>query len=219
MPKRKELPKCALEWTDRKPSFPCEMRWREFADEYIKDFNASAAYRRCTWTKSSETQSAKNASTRLMSLPPVQGYIKEAIEARKKRTHLDQDAVVLEQARIGLSNISEFLKWDNNGIHITPSENLSDDALRALEMIEIYETDLGGGVIKRRIKFKLHSKAPALESLAKHFGMYTEKHEHTHKFGVIKVPMRVEPSEWLDAVSRELEQSSDGYGDADSDDR
>lgn len=214
MPGKKGPPKRTLEWpADREPFFTQEVKWREFADEFIKDFHATDAYKRCSWTRVTKATSAHQSAARLLATGAVQGYIREAIEARKKRTHLDQDAVVLEQARIGLSNISEFIKWDGKGIHVTPSEDLSDDALRALEMVEIHETEFGDGVIKRRIKFKLHPKAPALESLAKHLGMYTQKHEVTHKFGVIRVPARVEPKDWIETVSHELEYTNGSSSD------
>lgn len=75
-------------------------RWKEFAQEFVVDFNAAGAAVRCGYSK----RSAKQIANDLLQKPEVQGFITDAIEARKARTQVDADTVVQRLATIALAD-------------------------------------------------------------------------------------------------------------------
>lgn len=160
---------------DKQPSNRVKTRWREFAYEYIKDFHARAAYKRCVWTDAGNDDNASASASRLLKEPVVQEYIDEAIAERNRRANLgaSEEAIIIEQLRIAMSDLKSYMKWDHNGLKVRPSDDLTEDESRALSGVEIVESyDQDGGVKSRKFKFSTHSKSAALESLSKHLGMY-----------------------------------------------
>lgn len=184
--------------------FTKSQKEQEFARQYILDFNAGKAYGRCPWAP--ENRSGWSTSgTKLLALESVQGYIRDLIEERKRRMVVSIDSVIMEQARIGFSDIRNYFTWDADGnIQLRESSILDEDYSRAIESLEIVDSQYG-----RKIKLKLHSKAVALESLAKHLGMYTERHSIDVNYGTIELPAIVQASDWAKVVKQE---TGDGSG-------
>lgn len=65
---------------------------QRFADEYLIDLNATAAYRRAGYT--AKGNAAEVNSSRLLSNAKVQKYIQERMADREKRTEITQDMVL-----------------------------------------------------------------------------------------------------------------------------
>ncbi|KVD35438.1 hypothetical protein WK59_03855 [Burkholderia ubonensis] len=65
---------------------------QRFADEYLKDRNASAAYQRAGYKATGN--SAETAASRLLREPEVQAYIEEREAALRKRLEIEQDDIV-----------------------------------------------------------------------------------------------------------------------------
>lgn len=170
----RQLPGDAQALFDRRAQ---EIKWREFASEYIVDFKGTRAIERCK-AYQSEGSSASAIASQLLKRPEVQKYIVEALEDRKDRLELSQDLVVKELLRIGVSDVSNYTKWGPNGLEIKPSEDLSEDDTRALESIEMVESyDSYGQVKNRKVKVKVHNKNAALDALMKHLGGYRENNK------------------------------------------
>lgn len=80
--------------------------------------------------------------------------------------------VLQELARIGFSNIQDYLHPGNNVRDLT---QLPKEKVAAVESIQVEEIEVDESVVKRKTKFKLYSKLSALEKLGQHLGMFNDK--------------------------------------------
>lgn len=163
--------------------FTQEQRQREFAQQYVLDFKAVAAYRRCLFKVGEDKPSDSAAASKMLGTPAVQEYIRELVEARQSRFEVRGDRVISELARIAFSDITNYFTWENGRIRLKDSAMLEENASRAVERLDIVEYESPSGRTLTRTKLKLYNKAQALDLLAKHLGLFTEKHEITHTLG------------------------------------
>lgn len=194
--------------------FTHEQKYREFAQQYLFDFKAVAAYRRCNFKVGEAKQSDSASASKLLSNPEVQEYIRELAEERQRRLEVKVDRIVEEQARIGFADIRNYFEWDAGEIRLKDSAMLDENASRAIERLEMTTYESPSGEVTKRVKIKLHSKSAALESLAKHLGMYTEKHQVEVKYGTVAVPATTSPKDWMDVIRQEIEHVSGTNGSA-----
>jgi len=126
---------------------------------------------------------AKNYGS-LLKQPKIQSALKE-ICAPIMTGHI---ATIREVAKF-LTNcidakITDYCSWDENGVTIYhPSNELTDEQIKAIREIDITEVQTRGG-IRRNMKIRLHDPLRAAELLGKYHGMFQEKVEHT---GEIKI--------------------------------
>ena len=142
-----------------------------FAEEYLKDLNATQAATRAGYSE----KTASSQGERLLRNAEVKEAIHKAMGERSERTKMKADEVLLEFARIGQSNILDYVSFGIEGVALRDSSELTEDQARCIS--EVSETVNAQGV--RQIKFKLHDKIRALENLARHLGLLVEKHEHS----------------------------------------
>lgn len=157
--------------------FTQDQKHQEFARQYILDFKPTAAYRRCNFKTGEAKQSDSTAASKLLATQAVQGYIQAFSEQRVSRLEVKTERIIEEQARIAFADIRNYFEWTHGEIRLKDSAMLDENASRAIERLEVTEYETPSGATTRRIKVKLHSKAAALDALAKHLGMYTEKHQ------------------------------------------
>lgn len=88
------------------------------------------------------------------------------------------DRVKLEIARIALADLASLYRADGS---FKPLSELDVDQRATLAGFEtiVKNAQAGDGVTDTVLKVKLWDKPKALEMLAKHFGMLTEKVEHS----------------------------------------
>lgn len=140
-------------------------RQRRFVDEYLIDLNGAAAARRAGYSATC----AKSYSANLIGKPHVAAAIAEAKSERLQRTHVTQDRVIAEYARLAFADIREFVDWGPDGVVLKPSDGLADEQARCVAEVTETRTQHGGS---RRVK--LHDKKGALDALARHLGMFTD---------------------------------------------
>jgi phage terminase small subunit len=158
----------------RREKRPILIRQQRFVDEYIISFNATDAARRAGYSyHSAPTLAAQN-----LAKPNIQRAITEAIKARIARTHITQDRVVIEIAKLAFVDMADFAKWGPDGVTVIDSSELGTDATSAIAEVSESRTAKNSTV-----KFKLHDKKGALELLMRHLGMFVEKVEHSGKDG------------------------------------
>ena len=71
------------------------------------------------------------------------------------------------------------MKWGPDGVTLRDSSELTDDEAAMVAEVVQTTTDKGGS-----IRLKLHDKKGALDSIAKHLGLFIEQHEHSGALGV-----------------------------------
>jgi phage terminase small subunit len=164
---------------------------RRFVEEYMVDFNATQAAIRAGYSKRTAGRIGDQNVKKLV--------IKEAIQAQmnalSEKTGITAERVREELGRLAFSNMDDYAEWGPGGVTLTDSSQLSEDAARAVAEVSQTITKEGGS-----IRFKLHDKKGALDSLAKHFGMFTEKVEHS---GTVEV--KVNEVKWTQRAEAEDE--------------
>lgn len=148
-------------------------RQARFVEEYLVDLNATQAAKRAGYSPTS----AKQVSVEVMSNPSVSRAVAERVADRNERLEMRQDAVVLELARLGFSNMADYIRFDTDGQPVVDLEKCSREQLACIQEITTEtrrETGEDGersaDVIK--VKVKLYDRRQALESLGKHLGLY-----------------------------------------------
>jgi len=146
-----------------------------FVEEYLVDANGKAAAIRAGYSpKTAEVQ-----ASRLLRSPKVRVPFEDAMQARSKRTEVTADRVVTEYAMISFANMRDY--WPRTGETID-LQRLDRDRTAAVKEIIIDEFVDQAGTLHRRTRLKLHDKRAALDSLARHLGMFVDRSVHEATF-------------------------------------
>ncbi len=161
---------------------------KRFVEEYIIDLNATQAAIRAGYSE----KTARSQGQRLLTNVDIENEIQRAMDKRSLRTEITADMVLREYAKIGFSNISDYLKVNSRETVVDYKENEEGERSPVTEWVqsvELYDTD---GIGKEKmdavaeikqtrdgIALKLHDKKGALDSIARHLGMFTDKIEHS----------------------------------------
>lgn len=152
-----------------------------FVAEYLVDHNATKAAIRAGY-------SAKTAS-RIGPQTLEKPWVNAVVQAKQKkiadRLGVTAERVISELARLAFSDMAKFADWGPDGVRLKDSLQLSADDARCVA--ELGETTSKDGGSRR---FKLHDKKGALDSLAKHLGLFApEKLEHSGPGGTPLEPL------------------------------
>ncbi len=152
---------------------------QRFVEEYLVDLNATQAAIRAGYSP----KTARKIGSQNLSKLIIAEAIAEAQEARSARTHITQDRVLQELARIGFSDIRRIMTA--KGALLDPAE-WDDEAAAAISSIEVVtnsgdhgKDEEGRKIVERTHKIKVWDKNSALERLGRHLGMFPNKHEHS----------------------------------------
>ena len=157
-------------------------RHEQFCQEYIIDFNGTRAATDAGFSK----RSAKVTACRLLTKANIQQRNYELLKDRSERTKITQDMVLQELKILACSDFRDYgeiirdLAHPDGRLKLKVFNEIKGDATRAIQSISEHITKDG-----IQLKFKLHSKTPALELLGKHLGAFVDlnikgkfKHEH-----------------------------------------
>jgi len=154
-------------------------KYARFAEEYLVDLNATEAYVRSGGK--SRGKAANVMGCRWLERADVQKAIQEGIAKRAKRTEITQDMVLAEYAKLAFLDPRRFFDEHGNLIDI---HRLPADVAAALSSMDVTVERVGEDAegkpqfaMVRKIKFA--DKKGALDSVARHLGMFTDKVEVT----------------------------------------
>ncbi len=142
--------------------------WEAFCQEYVKDFNTTAAMFKVRKYKNENAAGA--AGCRLLRNAKVSARVKELMAVRTDRIHVEIDNIVMELAILAFSDIRNICSWNDGGLNLKSSDELSPAVSKAIKEVTYHFSDGKG-----RVQVKMHDKFPALEKLGKHLGMFAEK--------------------------------------------
>lgn len=152
---------------------------RRFTDEYLIDLNATRAYKAIYTNIKSDSVAAANAS-RLLRSAKVQEYLQAKQSELQQRTEITQERVLKEYARLGFFDPRKLFNANGSPKEITELDDDTAAVLAGLDIMEIYE---GKGEDREFVgylkKYKLADKKGALDSIARHLGMFNDKIEHS----------------------------------------
>jgi phage terminase small subunit len=109
----------------------------------------------------------------------VQDRVAELQAARVQLLKVTQDQVVREFAKLAFVNMQDFITVQADGSAYTDLRKLTRDQAAAIQEITVdrgYTEGRGDAARNvKRVKVKLADKQGALNSFAKHLGMYTDR--------------------------------------------
>ncbi len=149
-----------------------------FVAEYLIDLNATQAAIRAGYSE----KTAQQQGSRLLLNVVVQEAISKGQNKTAEKLEVTKDRIVEELAKIGFSNMLDYMRAGSDGDPYLDFSNLTREQAAALAEVTVEDFKDGRGEdarAVRRIKFKLHDKKGALVDLAKMLGFMVEKHEHS----------------------------------------
>lgn len=179
------------------PGSDLTAKQKAFAEQYIIDNNATAAYERAGY-KTKNLNSAGAAASRLLGNVRVLRYVQYLQEQRSQRLQLSADDVLEEIARIAKSNIADVVDITPLGIVVKNGQQLSRHVTAAISEITCTETERG---VTTRVK--LHDKISALNLAAKHTGLTSDLNQAIATFRRYGYEVRQTPSgyEFIDTYA------------------
>lgn len=176
-------------------------RQQRFVEEYLVDLNGTQAAIRAGYSE----KTAPSQASRLLTNANIMAALQAARARLAKKLEVTQERVLQELARIAFADVRDLFTWDEQQACYVPSTNLTDDQAAAIASIEAetmrFTREDGLTETKIKLKLKTYDKKGALDSLAKHLGMFIERHEHTGKDGG---PMEHEVHEARERVARRV---------------
>lgn len=148
-----------------------------FCDEYLKDFNATRAYKEA-YPSCKKDATARVNGCKLLTNTNIAEYIEQQKELLKSKMEITQERVLKEMARIAFGDIRKLY---NESGELKNIQDLDDDTAAIITSIESTEEFDGYGQDREQIgwtkKVKTADKTKALDMLGKYFGMFKEKVE------------------------------------------
>jgi phage terminase small subunit len=147
-----------------------------FVAEYLIDLNATDAAKRCGYSP----KTAKQQGSRLLTDADVAQAVAEGKARQLQAADLTAARVLEEMRRLAFFDIAAI--FDEGG-NLRPIHDVPPEARAAITGVEVVRANLNPADGKRDPdylhKVKVVQKDRALEMLAKHFGLLTEKVEHS----------------------------------------
>lgn len=158
---------------------------KRFVAEYLIDLNGKQAAIRAGYS----VRRAEVTASELLANRKVSEGVALAMAAREQRTHITQDRVLQELARIAFFDIRKL--YNEAGGMKAPHE-LDDEAAAVLSGVEVTEEYDGRGDDRVQVgvtkKAKVFDKGTALTLAMRHLGMLKDKTELTGAGGGPLIP-------------------------------
>lgn len=154
-----------------------------FCREYLIDLNATQAAIRAGYSQ----KRAGAIGCENLTKPNIAEYISVLQSEREKRTEITQDRVLQEYAKIAFTDLPGIVNFDGRSMSVEDFEKLTQAQRACIKKIRVkLEMQLqpdGEKTPIDTVEVELHSKQAALDSIAKHLGMFTDKLQLTGKNG------------------------------------
>lgn len=154
-----------------------------FVNEYLIDLNATQAAIRAGYSK----KTAKDIACENLAKPYIKEAIDSALAERAVRTQVTSDKVLAELAKLGYSNMEDYVTIGNDGLPTVDLSNMTREQMAAISEVTVEtrkEPGENGGTIEK-VKFKLENKGQNLERLGRHLKLFTDKVEHSGEIKTI----------------------------------
>lgn len=156
-----------------------------FVEEYLIDLNATQAAVRAGYSE----KTASVIGSENLAKPYIQEAIQIAMDKRSKRTEITADNVLKEIAKLGFSNMLDYMSIQEDGLAAVDLSKLERDQAAAITELTIvkrkeYNKEDETNDTIETVKFKLADKGQNLERLGRHLKLFTDKIEANHSFNV-----------------------------------
>lgn len=163
-----------------------------FVAEYLIDLNATQAAIRAGYSE----RTAGSVGAENLTKPEIAAALAEAQQKRAERTEITQDRVLEEYAKLAFLDPRRFYDAEGRLIDIP---DLPADVAAAISGMDIAvekagADESGNPVFAQVRKIKLADKKGALDSVARHLGMFNDKMQLTGKDGgAVEVQHTISP--------------------------
>ena len=182
----------------RHPKFPwLTLKQGLFVENYAETGNARGSCVLAGYAQSTAT----TLSSKLARNPGVVRALAIVMEEQNPspgelRLEVTKERIEQEFAKVGFSDITQFLEWNRNGsVSFKSSDQIPPEALATIRSLNFKEGEITA--------ITLHEKLSALDKLAKHKGMYSDGNM-TLDFGSI-------PEELALAIKNRLIEELSGF--------
>jgi phage terminase small subunit len=155
---------------------------QRFVEEYLVDLNATQAAIRAGYSE----KTAGKIGYENLQKPEIIAALAVGRQNLVDRTRISQDRVLKELGRLAFLDIRKA--FDDEG-RLRPVQDLDDDTAAGIAGLEVVVEKLrnkGDSATETRThKIKLADKKGALDSLARHLGMFNDKIEHSGGLDII----------------------------------
>lgn len=136
----------------------------KFCQEFLVDMNATQAAKRAGYSDAT----AYSIGNENLNKPEIQNRLNDIRKDLQEKTKITQEMVLNELAKIGFSNIKDYMDG-----HLTMKNlnEVDDDKASAIGSIKKTVSNYEGGETVYT-EFKLHDKIKSLELIAKHLGFF-----------------------------------------------
>ena len=162
-----------------------------FVQEYLIDLNATQAAIRSGYSE----KTAHSIGHENLSKPDIQAALASARKQLAENAGITPERVLKEYGRLAFHDIRKTFDTDGN---LIPIHELDDDTAAAIAGLEVekrfssFSNEEGAPLAESRThKIKLTDKKGALDSIARHLGMFTDKSEITGKLELAGVSIYV----------------------------
>jgi phage terminase small subunit len=144
-------------------------RWELMAQGLASGKKQFAAYRDAGFKVNSRS------AAKLANHPDIVGRIDELMQVALANTGVTVERIITELAKLGFSNMLDFIKIDDDGQPCLDFNDLDREKAAAIaEITTDVITNPRDGSVTRRTRFKLYDKKTALVDLGRHLGMFKE---------------------------------------------
>lgn len=154
--------------TKRTPTLTAKQA--RFCAEYVQDLNGTAAARRAGYSPGS----ARAIAGQLLAIPHVMAEVSRLEALQLKKAGITAEVILDQLRRIAMFDPADVYDQAGNLKH--PKDWPTDARLSLASFdVVIRNTQAGDGIVDKVAKVKLSDRMAALEMLAKHLGLLTEK--------------------------------------------
>lgn len=159
---------------------PLTPKQQRFVAEYLKDLNATQAAIRAGYSE----KTAYSIGNENLSKPEIAAAVQAGQAKQLEKAELTAAMVKERLRQIAFQDIRQLFDAAGN---LKPLHQLGDDAAVMVGGLEVIKknAEAGDGVIDTVHKVKVVDPVKALEMLAKHFGLLTEKVEHSGSLEIV----------------------------------
>lgn len=152
---------------------------QRFVAAYLVNLNATEAAIEAGYSR----KTAQEQGSRLLSNVMVASEVAKGTAKQLEKVGLTAEMVKERLRLIGFQDIRQLFDADGN---LKPIHTLSDEAAVMVAGVEVIKKNAaaGDGVIDTVHKVKVVDPIKSLEMLAKHFGILTEKVEHSGNLSI-----------------------------------
>lgn len=163
-----------------KPQASSELTVKQdaFCREYVVDMNGTAAAVRAGYSD----DNARQQASRMLTKANIKARIDELLKIKNDKLDITAEKILKEFARIAFGDLRKLYHEDGRLKEVRELDDEGAAILSAIEVDELYSDHKKIGYTK---KVKLHNKLQALESLAKHLGLYQKDNEQGKNEAVI----------------------------------